>query len=125
MKATVVWVDKEQAKLFHLTEEKMERESIRAPGHPNHHTHGKDQLKDSQQDRRLFSEVANKIKGSTSILILGPGVAKHHFRNYLAEHQPALSRKVVGCETVDHPTDAQIAALARKFFWASATSNSA
>ena len=35
---------------------------------------------------------------------------------YLAEHHPALSKKVAACETVDHPSDPQIAAFAKKFF---------
>jgi hypothetical protein len=34
----------------------------------------------------------------------------------LHEHDRALERKIVGIETVDHPTDGQIIAYAKKYF---------
>ena len=69
---------------------------------------------------RLCVCTAKLLEHSGRILIVGPGVAKHHFFTYLAEHQPQLSKKIAGIEMVDHPTDAQIAALTRTFFRATA-----
>ena len=115
MSIFVIWVDRDHAKLFQFSNEKMERINLHA-SHQDHHTHRLDQIDQKQQDNSFFSEVAARLSEATRILILGPGVAKHHFQNYLTEHLPALAKKIAGCETVDHPTDSQIAALARKFF---------
>jgi len=38
------------------------------------------------------------------------------FVRYLREHDPALEAKVVGLETVDHPTDAQLVAYVKRYF---------
>ena len=108
-----VWIDRETAKLFQVSLEKMERQTIHFR-YSDHHTHSLDELDRKQQERRFFSEVVEKLGPAENILILGPGVAKHHFQNFLIEHYPSLARKVVGCETVDHPTDSQIAAMAKK-----------
>jgi hypothetical protein len=45
--------------------------------------------------------------------------AKLEFLRYLHEHEPRLESRVIGIETVDHPTDAQIVAMARMTFVAS------
>lgn len=37
---------------------------------------------------------------------------------HIHSHEPALVRKVVGVETVDHPSDGQLVAYARKYFLA-------
>jgi stalled ribosome rescue protein Dom34 len=115
MSIFVIWVDREHAKLFQFSNEKMERKTLQARHH-DHHTHQHDQLDQKQQESAFFSLVVESLSEASRILILGPGVAKHHFQTYLMEHQPALAKKIVGCETVDHPTDPQIVALARKFF---------
>ena len=115
MSIFVIWVDREHAKLFQFSNEKMERKHLQAR-HQDHHTHPVDDLDLKRRETKFFSEVTPHLSEATRILILGPGVAKHHFQNYLIEHFPILAKKVVGCENVDHPTDPQIAALARKFF---------
>jgi hypothetical protein len=35
---------------------------------------------------------------------------------YIEQHNPQLKKIIAGVETVDHPTDGQIVAMARKFF---------
>lgn len=50
------------------------------------------------------------------MLLVGPEDAKTHFQQHLERHHhEALGKKVIGVETVDHPTDGQIVALAKKF----------
>ena len=115
MSIFVIWVDREHAKLFQFSQEKMERKNLQAR-HTDHHTHRQDSLDDKQHEHSFFSDLSSQISEAAKVLILGPGVAKHHFQNYLIEHQPGLAKKVVGCETVDHPTDPEIAAYAKRFF---------
>ena len=111
----VLWIDLKQAKIFQFSDEKMERRNLEA-SHTDHHTHRSDNLDRQQHERAFFVHLAEALKDASQLLILGPGVVKHHFQSFLIEHCPVLAKRVVGCETVDHPTDPQIAALARKFF---------
>jgi stalled ribosome rescue protein Dom34 len=115
MKCFVVWIDRENAKVFEFSREKMERKTLKSHS-PDHHTHRMDNKDSERIEKKLFLEVAEELSSDSQILILGPGVVKHHFQNYLNEHHPILSKRVVACETVDHPTDPQIAAQAMKFF---------
>ena len=115
MSNVVAWVDREHAKLFYFSQEKMERKTFQEK-HSDRHTHQIDDADHARTVNKLFVEIAEDIAGAKRILILGPGIAKHYFHNFLREHYPAIARKVTACETVDHPTAAQIATLARKHF---------
>lgn len=115
MKVSVIWIDQEQARIFHFSDEVMERKRIRH-GHKDHHSHQRSQLDQQREEKNLFSDAQAELQASSRILIVGPSIAKHHFQNFLMEHHPAVARKVVGLETVDHPSDGQIAAMAKSYF---------
>jgi stalled ribosome rescue protein Dom34 len=112
MNRTVVLLDTQHAKIFHIgdatTLEKLRQ------AEPNHHTHRKSN--DEKEGHHFFGEVAGHLVGSDEILVIGHGVAKTHFKTWLEEHQKPVAKKVVGYETVDHPTDGQIAAMAEQYF---------
>ena len=115
MALIAVWVDRTHAKVFNFSPEKLTHKQFAAHTQ-NHHTHAEDQVEHQKQELHFFKEFTPELSIAEELLILGPGVAKHHFNTFLTEHYPALAKKVVGCESVDHPTDPQIIALARKFF---------
>src|SRR5689334_9759493 len=115
MTCFLIWIDRSSAKVFQVSPEKMERKILKSHYH-DHHTHRLDSRDFEQMEKKPFQEAAEILSQEGQILILGPGVVKHHFLNYLNEHYPVLSKKVVGCESVDHPTDSQIAAQALKYF---------
>ncbi len=113
MMAAVVWLDLEKAKLFLISEEKMKRETFKAK-RVDHHTHRREN--DEKDCVVMYEEVISHLNRLNKILILGPGVAKHHFLKRLEERHPQLAKNVVGCEVSDHPTDQQIAAYAAQYF---------
>lgn len=115
MKAAVIWMDREMAKVFFFSQRKMERVAIKV-GQPEHHTHHRDNFDRKRLENTLFKEVVPQLRHLKKILILGPGVAKYHFRNYLMENFPAIGRNVLACETVDHPSDEEVAAYASQYF---------
>lgn len=47
-----------------------------------------------------------------------PAQAKLQRIKHIQAHHPQLMANVVGVETVDHPTDGQLVAYARKYFLA-------
>ncbi|MGZ3695301.1 MAG: eRF1 domain 2 [Bdellovibrionota bacterium] len=114
MKFSIIWIDREHARIFHFSEESMERKRIRT-GHTDHHTHRKEGIAAQKDEKALFIEAKDELASSDRVLIVGPSMAKHHFQTFLMEHYPALAKKVVGLETVDHPSDGQIAAIAKTY----------
>jgi hypothetical protein len=50
-----------------------------------------------------------------AVLITGPANAKTELAEYIRLHDPKLAKLIAGVETVDHPSDAQLVAYARKY----------
>jgi len=61
-----------------------------------------------------YDQVIGHIRDADSILIVGPGAAKHELQKRLEENR--LGAKVVGVETVDLLTEPQLAAKIRQHF---------
>lgn len=61
-----------------------------------------------------YDEVIGQIRDADSILIVGPGAAKHELQKRLEDNR--LGAKIVGVETVDKMTDPQLAAKVRQHF---------
>ena len=51
-----------------------------------------------------------------AVLITGPANAKTDLVKHIHHHDPKLMNVIVGVETVDHPSDAQLVAFAKKYF---------
>jgi hypothetical protein len=49
-------------------------------------------------------------------LITGPAGTKKELASYLGEDQPSVAAKIVGVEPLDHPSDGELLAFARRFF---------
>jgi stalled ribosome rescue protein Dom34 len=116
MSAYVVWMDSGRAKIFHL--KGGEVSVTKAVRHEHdHHTANKNDSK-HKDSPKFFQDVVNHLKDfSDRVLLVGPGVSKNHFVNYLETHHlKELAQRIVGTETMDHPTDSQIVAFARKYF---------
>ena len=64
----------------------------------------------------FFGEVCEALVGIRSVLVVGHHEAQSAFRQYVSKHRPALALHIVGWETVDHPTEAEVLKLAREFF---------
>ena len=109
-----VWLDHEEAKIFHVEPTTFAAEKVRAPFH---HV----PRKAAEQGRHALSDdyyqgVVKALEGSEAILVVGPSSAKLDLVRYMHKHAHVLADKVVGVETLDHPTDAQLAAYIRHYF---------
>jgi hypothetical protein len=114
----LVWIDHQQAKIFHFDASGADRAVVHS-SHPHQHLHHKANSPDSGHaavDTRFLQHVSDALAPAGSILITGPGNAKTELASYLRRTHPEISRRVSGVETVDHPTDGQLLALARMFF---------
>jgi stalled ribosome rescue protein Dom34 len=112
----VVWLDRELAKVFKFSEHGFLGEKKFTAHHIDHHTHARDAFDRERSESPLFRDIGQELEGVQKLLIIGPGMAKYHFRSYLMEQKPLVARNVERVESSDHPTEAQIAALAKDFF---------
>ena len=111
----VVWTDSEQAKIFDFTAAGASEHIVKRRGHHPAVGHTGD-IKHRDEDK-FFADVATHLQRATEILIVGPGLAKTHLKAYLEKHRAHdLGARVVGVEAMDHPTDPEVVAFARRFF---------
>ena len=113
-----VWIDHKEARLFNVAKDSFEESTLKSPHHHLRKHEGQATAEHDHPDdqKRFFHDVARTLETAEEILVLGPSTAKLQFLTYLHAHDPKLAARVFGIETVDHPTDPQIAAYARKYF---------
>ncbi len=113
-----VWIDHKEAHVFHIHADTIDSETLRAPQHLHHrHPKGSEGGKEHPDDaKRFFHEVVRSLEGSEAVLLLGPSTAKLELLRYIEKHDHSLGPKIVGIETVDHPTDGQLVAYAKAYF---------
>lgn len=105
-----VWLDHNQAKVFHIDEQRFDESLIHGP---------KSQVRrDPAAAEQFYHLVAQAIEAAGEVLVVGPGTAKLELIKHVHKHHKALGDKIVGVETVDHPTDKQLVSYARKYFHA-------
>ncbi len=114
----IVWIDHQQAKIFQFDAAEATSATIRS-SHPHEHIHHKANSGDSGHvpvDKAFLKHVGEALSQAGKILITGPAGAKKELAAFLERDQPGVAAKVVGIEAMDHPSDAELLAFARKFF---------
>jgi hypothetical protein len=114
----VVWIDHQQAEIVHLSSVDEHTAHVTCP-EPRRKLHRKSGIPGAGRapvNPAFFDEVADAVTDVRTVLILGPGLAKVELAAHLTNHRPEVARKVVGLETIDHPTHAELVAYARSFF---------
>lgn len=114
----VVWLDHTEAHVLHFDKDAADSKTITA--HSKHkHLHTKSGAPGSghsPEDQKYYHEVAHAVADALEILIVGPAGAKLALMKHMQKHDPAVADKVVGIESIDHPTDGQLLAYARHYF---------
>jgi stalled ribosome rescue protein Dom34 len=114
----LVWIDHQEARIFGIGPEESDKTAI-SDHAPRHHIHGRENHSGRAAmaiDSGFYREVAEGLKAARAIMIAGPGRAKTELAGYLAEHYPAIAKRIWRIEPMDHPTDNQLVTAARKYF---------
>lgn len=114
----VVWLDHSEAHVMHVSPDDVEK-SIVKPAKPHQHLHAHAGITGSGRapdDQAYYHHVVEALAGASEILVVGPAQAKLQLIKHIHAHDPAMAAKIVGVETVDHPSDGQVVAYARKYF---------
>lgn len=67
-------------------------------------------------EHEFYAAVCYALVGINEIVVTGSHLALAAFRGYVEKHRAAVGKQIVGWETVDHPTDAQLVAFGRHYF---------
>ena len=105
----VVWMDHQEAHVLMFDREHVESQRIKSRSHHKHQ--GK-----SGETSPFYAEVAKALHGTHEVLVTGPGRARDEFRDWCKSHDVAVSKVIVDSVASDHPTDAQVVAMARQYF---------
>jgi stalled ribosome rescue protein Dom34 len=107
----VVWTDHQSAQVLQLDAEHIEAKKIRSHGHYTRQ-HGST----VRTEHEFFGEVCAALDGIAEVLVTGSRTAIADFRHYADKHRPHVAAHIVGYEVVDHPSEGQLVAAARKYF---------
>lgn len=115
-----VWLDHNEARIFHIEKDRFD-ETVIHPEKPHRHLHRKSgpgavSGRRFTGDPAFYEEITKSLAESEEILVLGPSTAKLELLKHMQKHNHGVSDRVLGVETVDHPSDRQIVAYARHYF---------
>lgn len=114
----IVWLDHAEAHVMHISPDDVEK-SVVQPAQPHLRLHTKSGIPGAghrAEDTHYYHAIVEALKGAEEILVVGPAQAKLQLIKHVHAHDPVMTDKIVGVETVDHPSDAQLVAYARKYF---------
>lgn len=116
----IVWLDHRDARIasFSIGRSEMFEVHSLSPHRQIHRKAGSTGAAHAADDHRFFDEIADSLVGVHEVLIAGPGNAKTAFETYINDRHVDVAHRVVGVETLDHPTDGELLAHARKAFTA-------
>jgi stalled ribosome rescue protein Dom34 len=113
----IVWIDHKQARVFHFNAGEADK-LVMHPDNPVRHLHHKAGSIGSghaAEDQRFLEEVAKSIADAGAIVIVGPSGEKDELAKHIGQRHPEMTVKIEGVETVDHPTDDELLAYARRY----------
>lgn len=114
----IVWVDHQVCRVFHVDSETADKITIHSdyPHQKLHHKAGTVGDGHAHEDPGYYRGIMDAFREAGEILIVGPGQAKQELFEYIQRHDPGIAKRVVGVEPLDHLTDGQLVAFARKSF---------
>jgi stalled ribosome rescue protein Dom34 len=105
----VVWLDHQEAHVLMFDPEHIQAQRIKARTHHKHQGR-------PDEVAQFYEHIAQALHGSHEVLLTGPGQARDEFRKWCTSHAQEVSHTIVDGIASDHPSDAQVVAMARQYF---------
>lgn len=107
----VVMIDHNHAQVLQFDAEHLQSQKIKIHGQ-----HTRQHGNVVRTEHEFFGEVCDAMAGIAEIIVAGSHTAQADFKHYIGKHRPPLLKHVVGWETVTHPSEGQLLALAKTHF---------
>ena len=123
-----MWLDHSQARIIAFSRDNADKANkagkadkaviIHAPNRREHQHHKADAVGSGRASEHpeYCNAIVEKIRSVKEWLVVGPANAKLAFVKHIHKAHHDLNDHLIGVETVDHPTDGQLLAYARKYF---------
>ena len=114
----VIWIDHREARVFHFGAQDVER-LVLHPDNPTKQVHLQANVigtGHATPDQAYLHAVAQAVADAGAVLITGPAQTKSDLVRHIQRHEPQLAKIIIGVEAVDHHSDAQLVAHAKKYF---------
>jgi stalled ribosome rescue protein Dom34 len=107
----VVWIDHQTAQILQFDAEHVQAQRVKAHSHlTRRHASG------VRTEHEFFGHVCDAVAEIPEILVTGSHTALADLRHYVEKHRPQVVPRIFGWEVVDHPSENQLVAMARKAF---------
>ena len=105
----IVWIDHQEAHVLMFDREHVDTQRIRSRSHHSHQGKHTDA-------HSFFKEVSDQLAGTHEVLLTGPGATRTEFKQWCGLHAKGAAHAIVDNVASDHPSDAQLVAMARQYF---------
>ena len=114
----IVWIDTQHATVIDYSVDDRHVVQVEREGGPTrvHLRSGIPGTGKRPEDPKFFQAVVDALGDAREVLVVGPGQGKVIFRKELDQHYPAVARRVVGVESLDHPSNGELLAFAKQYF---------
>lgn len=107
----VVWTGQQSAHIVQFDPERVEAQKVKARSHSTAQNGS-----GVRTQHEFFGTLCDSLDGIAEVLVTGSHTSIAALRHYVDKYRPHTAKRVVGYEVVDHPSEKQLVALARKFF---------
>ena len=107
----VAFVDHQSAQVLQFDSEHVVQRQVHA-----HQKFTRQHASGVRTEHEFFGQVCDALDGIAEVLVVGGHSGLADFRHYVDKHRPIAGKCIVGYEVVDHPSENQLVALARKHF---------
>lgn len=114
----IVWIDSRHARVIDFSVDDRHVTAVDREGAPKrvHQKSGITGSGKAPEDHHFHDEIVASLSDAREILIVGPAHAKVTFRKDLEKRHPKVAARVVGTESLDHPSDGELLAFAKQYF---------
>lgn len=115
----ILWIDHKEATVFDVGGENRIGRVENAVGDTHlHHRAGAMGSGHAHEDEHYLKAVTEALATAHEIVVTGPAQAKFELMRWMKGNAPQTAAKVLGIETLDHPTDGELLAFAKRYFHA-------
>ena len=107
----VVWSDHQSAQVLQFNADTVTAHKVKSHSHPTGQ-HGSA----VRSEHEFFAAVCDALEGIPEVLVTGSHTSIADLRHYVDKHRAQTALRIAGYEVVDHPSDNQLVAMARKYF---------
>ncbi len=107
----VAFVDHHSAQVLQFDSTQVVERKVRA-----HLKYTRQHGSEVRTEHEFFAQVCDALEGIAEVLVAGGHTGQADFKHYVNKHRPQTAQRIIGYEVVNHPSENELVALARKHF---------